>query len=98
MEALYSVMVRKQAEIIRVQREIQALREFVRSQQQMENGRCETPKPQQGAARSLAIFLCGLLIGTMLILAVVSREERQAIRWDREEQRIVVFEQWGNSH
>ena len=94
MEALYSVMVRKQAEIIRVQREIQALRQLVgSSQQQMENGQNARPKPQQGAARSLAIFLCGLLIGTMLLLAVVSREGSQAIRWDREEQRPVVFEQ-----
>jgi hypothetical protein len=90
MEAIYSVMVQKQEQIIRVQREIHLLKEHIRRQEV--EGQIEAPRLHEGASQFFAMLLCGLLIGALIGLAMISHSSAQAIRWDQEEQRVMVYD------
>ena len=76
MEALYSLMVAKQNQMLEVQREIMDLRALA-LYQEVEAKRKEHRSDVAG--RSVAIFLCGLLIGIMFLLAIVTRDNSNRI-------------------
>ncbi|PYX85192.1 MAG: hypothetical protein DMG70_04490 [Acidobacteria bacterium] len=80
---LHDVMMRKQAEIIRVQREIEQLKDYVHRQEVR----------TVGAFRSFAIFLCGLLIGAMILLTTVSHSPNWSFGQDAEGHSVGASEQ-----
>jgi hypothetical protein len=67
-EALYSVLVRKQAEIIRVQQEIQMLKELARQQEQ-----AEVRHKGWNRGQWCCFLSCILLLDAMIVLSVISR-------------------------
>jgi len=70
MQEISTVIMRKQAQMIRVQRDIEKLKDLIRASEFKEHIRRERNATGSSLAGAL---MCGLLLGAMILLTLVTR-------------------------
>ena len=89
MNQLMSVLLYKQSQILEVQKEILVLRDIARRKEQH---RKELARRREQRSQLLAMFAVALLVGALLGFALVNDDDARTIHWDRDEERVVIFQ------